>query len=324
MDAVSTKIDNPKYNQADAAISLFLQIPQGDRLEIKIKESQYNFHLNETIVEQIQQAQKTGNSLYIPPSLLIPLWYYTCVSYNVVPKEQKSQIKNFKDSQTIQPLPIFYTSLIIKIVKIIFNKSFRQEIILQTEFTFNTYYSQEESAAIKDEEPVLQSTIFFNGDVFHKIKKDFLETNLELSNIISAHYWLSEQVLSYFQTNLNLLVWEVATFVPAGFLAHNLYPQNWALSIVAWIGATIGLAIIRSGLIGQLQKRTAIKSKYLDYLAWEIICLIPAIAINFVGFHRLQALLMMVLSPVLPLVSKRVLAFIWLRMGKLFMRRLLF
>ena len=212
--------------------------------------------------------------------------------------------------------------MIFKIFKLIFNRSFRQEIILQTEFTFNSYYSQEKSTAtVKNEEPILQSTIFLNGDVFHKIKKDFLETNFQFSDIISAHYWLSEQVLSYFQTNLNLLVWEVAAFVPAGLLAHNVFPTNWGLSIVTWVGATIGLIIIRSGLRGQLQTRTAIKSKYLDYLAWEIICLIPAIQV--VTANGLQALLMMVLSPVLPLVSKRLLAFIWPQVGKLFIRGLL-
>ncbi|QSJ16195.1 hypothetical protein JYQ62_31295 [Nostoc sp. UHCC 0702] len=321
MDAVSKKIYNQTYNQADAGISVFLQIPQGDRLEIKIKESQYNFRLNETIIAQIQQAQKIGNTLYIPPSLLIQLWSYTCISHNVVP-EEKYKIKKLNSSTKKQPLTIFYTILTFKILKVIFNKSFRQEIILQTEFTFNSYYTQEESAVtVKDEEPILQTTIFLNGDVFHKIKKDFLEKNFQFSDIISAHYWLSEQVLSYFQTNLNLLVWEVAAFVPAGLLAHNVFPTNWGLSIVTWVGATIGLIIIRSGLRGQLQKRTAIKSKYLDYLAWEIICLIPAIQV--VTANGLQALLMMVLSPVLPLVSKRLLAFIWPQVGKLFIRGLL-
>ena len=71
-------------NQADIALSLFLQIPQGDRFELKVEQSQCRFYLNETVVEQIQQAQRTGVSLYIPPKLIIPLWYYVCFSNNVV------------------------------------------------------------------------------------------------------------------------------------------------------------------------------------------------------------------------------------------------
>ncbi|MBH8560824.1 hypothetical protein I8748_01180 [Nostoc sp. CENA67] len=292
-------------------------------MEIWIKESQYNFCLNETIIEQIQQAQKTGSTLYIPLSLLIPLWYYTCVSYNVVPEEPGKQIKNSNYPKKIQPLPIFYRNLIFKIIKLIFNKNFRKEIILQTEFTFNSYYIPEESAAtVKNEEPVLQSIIFFNGDVFHKIQKDFLETNSQISDIISAHYWLSEQVLSYFQTNLNLLVWEVAAFVPAGFLAHDLYPKNWGLSIITWVAAVIGFVTTRFWLIGQRQKLTSINSKYLDYLVWGLFSLIPAV-INIVRINGLQALIIMVLSLILPLVSKRLLAFIWPQLGKVLLRRLL-
>lgn len=322
MDAVSRKIDNRNRNQADTAISLFLQIPQGDRLEIWIRESQYNFCLNATIVAQIQQAQKTGSTLYIPLNLLIPLWYYTCISYNVVP-EAKNPIKKLNSSAKIPSLPIFYIRLIWNISKIIFNKRFRQEIILQTELTFNSYYQQEEFAVtIKDAEPILQSIIFLDGDIFHKIQKDFLEKNSQLSNVISAHYWLCEQVLNYFQTNLNLLVWEVAAFVPAGFLAHDLYPKNWGLSIITWVVAIIGFVTIRFWLIGQRQKLTSINSKYLDYFVWELFCLIPA-AINIVRDNSLQALIIMVLSLLLPPVSKHFLALIWPQVGKLLMRRLL-
>ncbi|RCJ27115.1 hypothetical protein A6770_02855 [Nostoc minutum NIES-26] len=369
MDAVSTK-----HNPADTAISLILQVPQGDRFEIQIKESQYNLYLSETIVQQIQQAQKMGSTLYIPPSLLIHLWYYTCISYNVVPeneegitgkqpaievaqiweKEKQRKIlrrfysekvlregfpqiadiysQNFKgrrreknqnsdlNHHTKIQIPIFYSIIIFNILKLILNKSFRKEIILQTEFTFNSYYRQKQ-VTNTDKEPVLQSTIFLNGDIFHKIQKDFLETNSQFSTVISAHYWLVEQVMSYFRSNFNLLIWELASLVPAGVLAINLHLANWTLSLAIWLGTTISLATFRSGLLNQLQRRTTINSKYLDYLAWELTCLIPAIEIATTNSY--QALFMMVLSPLVPPVCKRLLAFIWPQVGKLIMRRLL-
>ncbi|WP_375469407.1 hypothetical protein [uncultured Nostoc sp.] len=90
MNADITKINN----QADVALSLFLQVPQGDRFELKVEQSQCRFYLNETVVEQIQQAQKTGVSLYIPSKLIIPLWYYACFSSNVVfGKKEITEIK---------------------------------------------------------------------------------------------------------------------------------------------------------------------------------------------------------------------------------------
>lgn len=80
MNANITKTDN----QGDVVLSLFLQVPQGDRFQLKVERSQCSFYLNETVVEQIQQAQKTGVSLYIPPKVIIPLWYYACFGNNVV------------------------------------------------------------------------------------------------------------------------------------------------------------------------------------------------------------------------------------------------
>lgn len=364
MDAVSTK-----HNSADATISLILQVPQGDRFKIEVKESQYNFYLNETIVKQIQQAKKNGGTLYIPPSLLIPLWYYTCVSHNVIPatavsvteswnaknweegwkyrkilrrfysekvlrkgfpqiayissakfpehKEDKHKLPDFYYSTQSQPIFILNSIIIFNIFKLFLNRTFQNKIILQTEFTFNSYLLSNSA----NEEPVFQSSIFLNGDVFHKIRKDCLELNSQFSPVISAHYWLCEQILNYFRTNFSLLTWEVASLVPAGIFAHNLYPANWRFSIVTWLGATIVLATIRFGLFSQLQRRTAINFKYLDYLAWELTCLISAISVATTnGF---QALLMMLLSPLIPPVLKRLLAFIWPQIGKLIMRQLL-
>ncbi len=85
-------------------------VPHGDRFELKVEQSQCNFYLNETVVEQIQQAQKTGVSLYIPPKLIIPLWYYACFSNNAVFVKKKEiiekKISNF-----------FYVIVIVDIIK---------------------------------------------------------------------------------------------------------------------------------------------------------------------------------------------------------------
>ena len=82
---------------------------------------------------------------------------------------------------------------------------------LQSGITFNFYYKQAEldSAAYEDKNIILQGVVLPHGDIFHKIKWNFMQSS-NCSTIISAHYWLTEQILNCFRTKLNLLVWEVA------------------------------------------------------------------------------------------------------------------
>ncbi|MEH2437953.1 MAG: hypothetical protein V7K25_27635 [Nostoc sp.] len=308
------KIDN----QTDIALSVFLQVPQGDRFELKVEESQFSFYLNEIVVEQIQQAQKSGVSLYIPPKLIIPLWYYACFSNNVVLGKQKEiaekQVNNF-----------FYVIVIVNIIKFFLSKTARCKTSLQSGITFNSYYKQSELAsdAYGNKDIILQSVVLIYGDIFHKIKWNFIQ-NSNCSTIISAHYWLTEQLLNCFRTKLNLLVWEVASLFPAGFVAYNLYPANGILSIFAWIGFTILFATTRYVLVNQLQRHASINSKFIDWLVWTLICLIPSIVAGTTNrFIDVNALLLPFISLYVPKVGDYILTFIWPQIGKLIIRRLL-
>ena len=311
MKANIIKIDN----QADVVLSVFLQVPQGDRFELKVERSQFSFYLNDIVAEQIQQSQKAGVSLYIAPKLVIPLWYYTYFSNNIV----------FGKKREITEKEInifFYIILIVNIIKSFLSKTAQDKASLQPALTFNSYYEQAESAsdAYEEKDIILQSTVLIHGDIFHKIKFDFMQ-NSNCSTITSAHYWVTEQILSCFRTKLNLFVWEVASLFPAGFMVHNLYPANGILSIFAWIGFTSLFSITRYVLVNQLQRRTYINSKFINWLAWMLICLIPiVVAIN--NSRDFNALLSL-LSLIAPKLAEYILNFIKPRVGKLIISRLL-
>ncbi|WP_066425543.1 hypothetical protein [Anabaena sp. 4-3] len=314
----------------DSFISLSLQIPQGDRLEIQVKECQYFFNLNDNIVQQIQQAKATGKNLYIPPSLLIPLCYYTCISYNPISIQfhyseaetlthaaaEKRDNQHLNHPKKITWLPVFYILLLFNIVNFIFNREIRQQVSLQTEFTFNSYYQ---------EEIVLQSNIFLHGDIFHKIQHNFLNTNPNCARVISAHYWLTEEILSYFRKNLNILVWEIASLVPAGFLAYHLHSGHWFSSIATWIGATLGIACSRPLLVSFLQRFTPIQAKNLNDWAWGVISTISSMIVSgFQGLSNINPFLMLFISLLTPEIVKPILRFIWPQVGKLTIRLLSF
>ncbi|MEH2201246.1 hypothetical protein [Nostoc sp.] len=298
-------------NQADVVLSLFIQVPQGDRFELKVERSQCSFYLNEQVVEQIQQAQKTGVSLYIPPKLIIPLWYYACFGNNVVFRKKQiteKQISNF-----------FYVTVIVNIIKYFLSKTARSKVSLQSGLTFNSYYEQPESAsdAYEEKDIILQSIVLIHGDIFHKIKLDFMQ-NSNCSTIISAHYWLTEQILSCFRTKLNLLVWEVASLFPAGLVVYNLHLANWILSIFAGIGFTILFATTRYVLVNQLQRRTSINSKFINWLAWTLICLIPIVVVAAIhSFRDVNALLLSFSSLIAPKLAEYILNFIRPRIWKI-------
>ncbi|MCW5313953.1 hypothetical protein GTQ43_09115 [Nostoc sp. KVJ3] len=308
MNANITKTDN----QADVALSLFLQVPEGDRFELKVERSQCSFYLNNTVVEQIQQAQKSGVSLYIPPKLIIPLGYYAFFGNNVVFGKKKEitekEVSNF-----------FYVTVIVNIIKSFLSKTARGKASLQSGLTFNSYYEQAESAsyAYKEKDIILQSTVLIHGDVFHKIKLDFMQ-NSNCSTFVSAHYWLTEQILNCFRTKLNLLVWEVASLFPAGFVAYNLYPANGILSIFAFIGFTILFATTRYVLVNQLQRRTSINSKFINWFVWTLICLIPSVVFGAISsFSDVKSLLLPFSSLIAPKLAGYILNFIRPRIWKI-------
>ncbi|QLE49765.1 hypothetical protein FD724_17830 [Nostoc sp. C057] len=307
MNANITKTDN----QADVVLSLFLQVSQGDRFELKVERSQCSFYLNETVVEQIQQAQKTGVSLYIPPKLIIPLWYYACFGNNVVFGNKKEvtekEVSNF-----------FYVTVIVNIIKSFLSKTAPGKASLQSGLTFNSYYEQPESVsdAYKEKDIILQSTVLLHGDIFHKIKLDFMQ-NSNCSTIISAHYWLTEQILSCFRTKLNLLVWEIASLFPAGFVVYNLHPVNGILSIFALIGFTIVFATTRYILVNQLQRRTSINSNLINWFVWMLICLIPIVVAAISSLSDIKSLFLPFLSFIAPKIAEYILNFIKPRVWKI-------
>ncbi|MBH8551173.1 hypothetical protein I8751_02000 [Nostocaceae cyanobacterium CENA357] len=294
--------------QAGVTFSCYLQIPQGAAFELKFEQGQYNFYLNAIVVAQIQQAQKTGCSLYIPPRLLVTLWYYSFFNNpeNLSNKSQNS-----------------YIVLIINIFRLLLSKPLSKKTNLQSGFTFNCYYQELQIAAsVCDKSDILlQSTVFLSGDIFYKIRRDFLQDPNCLI-IVSAHYWLTEQLLSYLRKKLNLLAWELASFAPTSFVADKLYQAKAGilLSIFAWFVATIVFAIIRYVIANKLQRFTSIDSKYVNWIAWGITCLIPSVILS----SAMNVLFFVLLSVFVPLLVKWVLRFILPRIGKFTMRWLLF
>ncbi|MEH2295090.1 hypothetical protein [Nostoc sp.] len=311
--------------QADVQLSFFVQIPQSTpiELEIKVEPGQYTFYLNMAVLKQIEQARKIGCSLYIPPKLLAYLWYYNCFSDNICFSNNPVQYNKLVINK--KKLKPFENTFIVSFIKLLWSKSLQNKSTLQHGLTFNFYYREDTSALYfwKEQDIVLQSNILFYGDIIHKIRSDFIQ-NPECLNITYLHYWLIEQILNYLRTNLNLLVWEIASLFPAGFVVYNLYLANVMISIFAWIGLTILFATTRYVLVNQLQRGTSINSKFINRLIWTLICLIPSVVVGATsGFSNVYALLLPLLSVIAPQLVECILSFISPRVWRLIIRRFL-
>ncbi|WP_414753600.1 hypothetical protein [Anabaena sp. CCY 9910] len=305
-------------NPTDVIIAISLQIPQGNTLKLQVEQNDYSFYLNQQVVEQIQEAKSKGTALEIPLKLLLPLWYYSCFSHNVVStnKEEGGARKTVTKS---------YIIFLINILQAFWSKSLQNNASLQPGFTFTSYYQPEQLQSVDThkQERVLQSVVLFHGDIFHKIKWDLLNNNFDCQKIVAAHYWLIEQILGALRNKLNLLVWEIAAIVPAGFLAYNSHSVNGLTSIITWIGATITIAFSRPVLVKILRRFTTLKSGNLDNWAWAIVCSVSGII--FYGFEELSdiyLLLLLILSWLTPEIVKRTLRYIWPQLGKFMIRSL--
>jgi len=322
--------DNIQTNNcADVAIAISLPIPQGDILQLQVEQSHYTFYLNQQIVEQIQQAKDTGTSLEIPLKLFLSLWYYTCFSYNFVPVSEGKEITN-------KPVTKSYTIFVVNILKAFWNKSLLNNTSLPAGFTFTSCYQQGQFSSADDHQQgfVLQSVVLFHGDILHKIKQEFLQYNLDCHKIISAHYWLTEQILGALRSRLNLLVWELSSLVTGFLFTDNLFDlnipylqNNTIFFIVIWLVLTISLASARYLFAKQLRGFNSIKHQYLNWFSWGITCIIPIFFFTSFSISRGIIPLITVLLPLIalfmPLIAQRSLIFILPRLGRFVVRRLL-
>ncbi|MEH2242999.1 hypothetical protein [Nostoc sp.] len=321
MKAYKTHTDH----QSDVQLSFFVQIPQSTpiELEIKVEPAQYTFYLNNAVLKQIEQARRIGCSLYIPPKLLAYLWYYNCFSDNICFNKNTVQYNKLVIAK--KNFNVFNNTFIVNFIKLLWSKSLQKKSTLQYGLTFNSYYREDTSALYfwKEQDIVLQSNILFYGDMIHKIRSDLIQ-NPECLNIVYVHYWLIEQILNYLRTNLNLLVWEIASLFPAGFVVYNLHRANWMLLIFAWLGLTILFASTRYVLVNQLQRCTSINSKFINRLIWTLICLIPSVVVGATSsFSNVNALLLPLSSLIAPKLAQYILSFIGPRVWKLLIRRFL-
>ncbi|QLE59019.1 hypothetical protein [Nostoc sp. TCL26-01] len=311
-----------KYSLAATELAVSLQIPQGDSFDLKVEQNQYSFYLNQQVVEQIQKAKDTGNILDIPLKLLVPLWYCLCFSDDFVATTEGKKDRTQS-----------YAIFVVNILRVFWSKSSENQTTLQPGFTFNSYYQQEPSKSTDDygQDCILQSVVLFHGDIIHKIQRDFIANNSDSRKIIAAHYWLSEQILNSLRNRLNLLVWELSSLVTGYFYAWNLYSlkvpyleNKIIFFIFLGLGITIAIALSRNLLLGQLQKRTDISYKYLNWLSWGITCIIPIIF--FItwsisqGMININAILLPFVPSITPVVAKSCLGFFWRQVGKLIVR----
>lgn len=86
------------------------------------------------------------------------------------------------------------------------------ENLLQSGLTFYTYYQRGGF-----NEALMRSVISTDGDIFHQIKSDCLERPNFCRQLVSAHYWLIDQLLHQLRLGtffrLNLLSWGLSLLI---------------------------------------------------------------------------------------------------------------
>jgi hypothetical protein len=131
------------------------------------------FNLDNNSLAEIQSAQATNQTIYIPRQLLADLRYHTL---------------------------------------------FSQDNGIRSGLTFCTYYHQGVL-----EEAVMRSLLSLDGDIIHQIKSDCLERPQFCQKMVSAHYWLIDQLLQ--QLRLRIVFW--------------LEGISWGLSVLTVVLAAI-------------------------------------------------------------------------------------
>lgn len=314
-----------KKHFADVKLGFSLQIPQGHSVEIKFEQSQCNFYLNQQVVEQIQLAKKKGVALEVPSNLLIYLWYCLCCQNHFIPNQRFKQRSN--------KITKSFFGFLINILRIFRSKHLQNQTSLQIGTTFNSYYHLDKLASdnYQEEDCILQSVVLFHGDVMQKIREDFILNNPQSAIVISAHYWLIEQLLGSLRNQVSLLVWELSSLFPAGLVVSkidfinniNLVQQIFLL-VIAWLGLATLIFAGRDFLFRLLKRSVAIKYQYLNLIAWFISCIPPAIAMIYTqDFQAINDTIFLVISVCIPLLLQPILSFIWPQVIKLILRRFL-
>lgn len=145
--------------------------------------------------------------------------------------------------------------------------------------TFYSYYHeslenfQTKPTLVNDTWRKVRSVVSLDGDVIQQIRKDFLQ-DPNCAATASAHYWFSDQLLSDFRNNFNLLAWQLALILPAliTVLDYVLKPikvnvNNRVIGLLGILIASMVLWLILAfsyWLINFLQKRFPSNFKPLD------------------------------------------------------------
>ena len=112
---------------------------------------------------------------------------------------------------------------------------------LQSGLTFYTYYLRDGS-----EEALMRSVISMDGDIFHQIKNDCLENPKFCRRLVSAHYWLIDQLLSQLRLKelfrLKLLSWGLSVLITGiiviPYIQHIIAINPWLLLtpiVMVWL-----------------------------------------------------------------------------------------
>lgn len=128
------------------------------------------------------------------------------------------------------------------------------ENCLQSGLTFCTYYLRDGS-----QDALMRSVISIDGDIIHQIKNDCLESPDFCSTLVSAHYWLIDQLLGQLRMRaflkLNQLSWGlsvvivVLTIIP--YIQQFIQTNPWTLLIpvvMSWLLQVVLKRLLRSFL----------------------------------------------------------------------------
>lgn len=128
------------------------------------------------------------------------------------------------------------------------------ENCLQSGLTFCTYYLRDGS-----QDALMRSVISIDGDIIHQIKNDCLESPDFCFTLVSAHYWLIDQLLGQLRMRaflkLNQLSWGlsvvivVLTIIP--YIQQFIQTNPWTLLVpvvMSWLFQVVLKRLLRSFL----------------------------------------------------------------------------